>query len=72
MSVGAKKKILYVEPFFWSGGPHNVLVNITKSLNLNDEISSAYSKYPHTKVYDCSINFAPVTIFNYNDMKKFK
>ena len=36
MSVGAKKKILYVEPFFWSGGPHNVLVNITKSLNLNE------------------------------------
>ena len=35
MPVGAKKKILYVEPFFWSGGPHNVLVNITKSLDVN-------------------------------------
>tara|TARA_Y100000588_G_scaffold379050_1_gene460559 strand:+ start:216 stop:1388 length:1173 start_codon:yes stop_codon:yes gene_type:complete len=36
MSVGTKKKILYVEPFFWSGGPHNVLVNITKSLNVDE------------------------------------
>ena len=43
-----------------------------KSLNLDNKISESYKKYPYTKVYDCSSNFAPITLFDINDMKDFK
>ena len=42
------------------------------NLNLNNQITNAYNKYPYTKVYDCSSNFAPITLFNVNEMKNFK
>ena len=72
-SSNIDKNIRYIRSVAEHANPNKLLIKLfEKSLNLNDEISSAYSKYPHTKVYDCSINFAPVTIFNFNDMKKFK
>ena len=42
-----------------------------KSLNIDNEITDSYLKYPYTVKYDCSENFAPVSIFDINDMKKF-
>ena len=38
-------------------------------LNVKNEISSSYEKFPYTKTYDCSSNFAPVTLFDIKDMK---
>ena len=36
----------------------------------NNQITETYSSYPPTVKYDCTVNFAPVTIFNINDMKE--
>ena len=46
-------------------------INFNDSLKLDNQMTQAFSDYPHTKAYDCSINFAPITIFNINDMKGF-
>ena len=42
------------------------------SLKLDNQITKSYDKYPHTKVYDCSSNFAPITLFNVNQMREFR
>jgi glycosyltransferase involved in cell wall biosynthesis len=36
MSVGQKARILYVEPFYWTGGPHNVLRNLLAVLDRDE------------------------------------
>ena len=41
-------------------------------LRTNDEITKGFDKYPYETSYDCENNFAPVTIFDINDMKKYK
>ena len=41
-------------------------------LNLNNEISLSFEKYPKLKSYDCENNFAPVTLFDIKKMKKYK
>lgn len=65
--------IKYIRSIAPHANPNKILINLfEKSLNLDKKISLAFKKYPHTKSYDCSINFAPVTIFNINDMKGFK
>jgi glycosyltransferase involved in cell wall biosynthesis len=33
MSVSARARVLYVEPFYWTGGPHNVLRNLLEGLD---------------------------------------
>ena len=32
----------------------------------------SFEKYPYTQTYDCSSNFAPITLFNYEEMINFK
>ena len=67
------RNIRYIRSIAPHANPNKLLIKLfEKSLSLKSEISDAYSKYPHTQTYDCSINFAPVTIFNINDMSKFK
>ena len=64
------KYIRFVAPH---ANPNKTLINLFEnSLNLEKKISSALMKYPYTKTYDCSVNFAPITIFNINDMKGYK
>ena len=41
-------------------------------LKTKGEISNSFDKYPSTKVYDCEINFAPITLFDIVDMKNFQ
>ena len=41
-------------------------------LNINNEISLSFEKYPKLKSYDCENNFAPVTLFDIKEMKQFK
>ena len=38
----------------------------------NTQYESHFEKYPYTKTYDCSSNFAPITLFNYEEMVNFK
>ena len=52
---------------------NKVLIKLFEDfLKVNNQITTAFANYPHTKDYDCSVNFAPITIFNINDMKDFK
>ena len=39
--------------------------------NFYPKISKAFMQYPHSRTYDCEYNFAPVTIFDINEMKSF-
>ena len=72
-SSNIDRNIRYIRFIAPHANPNKILINLfEKSLSLDNQISSCYNKYPHTKKYDCSINFAPVTIFNINDMKGFK
>ena len=38
------------------------------SKDTTSEIAKSYEKYPYTKTYDCSSNFAPITLFKYEEM----
>ena len=72
-TLNIDRNIRYIRFVAPHANPNKVLINLfEESLNLNNQISSAYKKYPHTKAYDCSKNFAPITIFKINDMKEFK
>ena len=43
-----------------------------ENLGTNGKIANSYEKYPYTKTYDCSSNFAPITLFKYEEMVSFK
>ena len=71
-NTNIERNIKYIRHIAPHANPNKLLINLfEKSLHLDSQISSGYNKYPHTKAYDCSINFAPITIFNLNDMKNF-
>ena len=64
------KYIRFIAPH---ANPNKVLIKLFEdSLHLDNQITTAFKNYLHTKAYDCSVNFAPITIFNINDMKGFK
>ena len=67
------RNVQYIRSIAPHANPNKLLINLfEKYLNLKNEISKAYQKYPYTKVYDCSSNFAPITLFNIEEMKVFK
>ena len=71
--LNIKKNIQYIRSVAPHANPNKVLISLFEdSLNLENQMTQAFASHPHTKVYDCSINFAPITIFNINDMKEFK
>jgi predicted protein tyrosine phosphatase len=72
-SHDVERNIRYIRSIAPHANPNKILISlIEKNLSLNKKISSAYYNNPHTKAYDCSVNFAPITIFDINDMKGFK
>ena len=72
-STNIDRNIRYIRSIAPHANPNELLIKLfEKYFNLKNEISVAYSKYPYTQTYDCSINFAPVTIFNFDDMKLYK
>ena len=65
--------IQYIRSIAPHANPNKLLIKLfEKSLNLDNKISESYKKHPYTKVYDCSSNFAPITLFNIEEIKKFK
>ena len=67
------RNIRYIRSIAPHANPNKVLIKLfEESLKLNNKISTAFNNHPHTKAYDCSVNFAPITIFDINDMKGFK
>ena len=72
-SLNIDQNVRYIRSLAPHANPNKVLISLFEnSLQINSEITEAFEKYPHTKAYDCSVNFAPITIFNINDMKEFK
>ena len=65
-----EKNIKYIRNLAPHANPNKLLIKLFENkLNIANEISSSYEKFPHTRSYDCSSNFAPVTLFNIKDMK---
>jgi predicted protein tyrosine phosphatase len=72
-STNIDRNIRYIRSIAPHANPNKLLIELfEKTLNLKSEISEAYSKYPYTQTYDCSINFAPVTIFNFDDIMLYQ
>ena len=72
-SSDINRNIRYIRSVANHANPNKLLLKLfEKSLKISDDISKAFLQYPHTKTYDCSNNFPPITIFNINDMKNFK
>ena len=67
------RNVRYIRSIAPHANPNKLMIKLFEdSLKLNNKITNAYKKYPHTKAYDCSSNFAPITLFNINEMKDFK
>ena len=63
--------IKYIRNIAPHANPNKLLIKLFENkLNLKNEITSSFEKYPYTKTYDCSSNFAPITLFNIDEMKK--
>ena len=67
------KNVRYIRSVAPHANPNSLMLSFfEKILNTGNKISHAFKKYPHSRTYDCEYNFAPVTIFDINDMKNFK
>ena len=65
------KNIRYIRNIAPHANPNKLLISLFEDkLNVGKQISLSYEKLPHTKTYDCSSNFAPVTLFDIKEMKK--
>ena len=60
------KYIRFIAPH---ANPNKLLVKLfEENLGTNGQIAKSFEKYPYTKTYDCSSNFAPITLFKYEEM----
>ena len=67
------KNVRYIRSVAPHANPNTLMLSFFEQiLNTGDKISKAFMQYPHSRTYDCEYNFAPVTIFDINDMKNFK
>ena len=65
--------IKYIRNIAPHANPNKLLIKLFENkLNLKNEITSSFEKFPYTKTYDCSSNFAPITLFDIDEMKKTK
>jgi len=65
--------IKYIRSIAPHANPNKLLIRLfEKKLNIEGEITKSFEKYPYTQTYDCSSNFAPITLFNYEEMINFK
>lgn len=68
-----ENNIKYIRSIAPHANPNKVMINLFENnLKVSNKITMALRDNPHTKTYDCSINFAPITIFNIEDMKGYK
>ena len=64
--------IKYIRSIAPHANPNKLLIKLfEENLGTNGQIAKSYEKYPYTKTYDCSSNFAPITLFNYEEMLGF-
>ena len=66
------RNVRYIRNIAPHANPNKLMLSFfEKILKTQDQISESFAKYPYSKTYDCEYNFAPVTIFDINDMKNF-
>ena len=63
--------IKYIRNIAPHANPNKLLINhFEKKLGVSNQLSRSFLKFPYTKTYDCSSNFAPVTLFDIKDIEK--
>ena len=68
-----ENNIKYIRSVAPHANPNKLLIKLfEQNLGTNEQIAKSLEKYPYTKTYDCSSNFAPITLFKYQDMVNFK
>ena len=71
-NLNIEKNIKYLMNIAPHANPNKLLIKyFEKKLKIEDKIIQALKKHPHTKTYDCSSNFAPVTILNIDEMIEY-
>ena len=66
-----EQNIKYIRSVAPHANPNKLLIKLFEDkLKIENEITSSFEKYPYSKTYDCSSNFAPVTLFDIKEMKK--
>ena len=67
-----EKNIKYIRSVAPHANPNKLLIKLfEENLGTKGQIANSYEKYPYTKTYDCSSNFAPITLFKYEEMLEF-
>ena len=67
------RNIRYIRNIAPHANPNKLMLSyFEKILKTEDKISRLFNKYPYLKTYDCEYNFAPITLFDINDMKEFR
>ena len=65
--------VRYMRSIAPHANPNKLMVSLfEKYLSIEGKINYAFKKYPYTVTYDCDTNFAPVSIFKINEIRKFK
>ena len=65
-----ERNIKYIRKVAPHANPNKLLIKLFENkLDVGNEISTSFDKFPYTKTYDCSSNFAPVTLFDIKEMK---
>ena len=71
--INIEQNIKYLMNIAPHANPNKLLIKyFEKKLNLDNKITEAFKKYPYTVTYNCSSNFAPVTLLKINEMRNFK
>ena len=64
--------IKYIRSIAPHANPNKLLIKLfEEKLKTEDQIAKSFEKYQYTRTYDCSSNFAPITLFNYEEMINF-
>jgi len=67
------KNVRYMRSIAPHANPNKLMVSMFEHyLKISGQIIEAFNKYPHTIAYDCATTFAPVTIFNIEDLSEFR
>ena len=68
-----EKNVRFIRSVAPHANPNKLMLSMfEKYLNINNELTRAYTKYPHSITYDCTVTFAPVTIFDIKELGKFQ
>jgi len=67
------RNIRYIRNIAPHANPNKLMLSYFENLlKTEGKISKSYNNYPYSKTYDCEYNFAPITLFDINDMKEFR